>query len=80
MMLILDRHYLLPENLFGSLKSTEKINHSKIEITRLNLVLVGILSGQENPSVIISKEGAKEKIYQINDLISKYSFKRNSLV
>jgi type II secretion system protein C len=60
----------LPENLFGSLKSTEKINHSKIEITRLNLVLIGILSGQENSSVIISKDGAKEKIYQINDLIT----------
>jgi type II secretion system protein C len=60
----------LPINLFGAEDSYEKPNHSKIETTRLNLVLVGILSGQENPSVIISKEGEKEKIYQINDLIT----------
>ena len=60
----------VPLNLFGVLNSGEKPNHSKIETTRLNLTLVGILSGQENPSVIISKEGEKEKIYQINDLIT----------
>ena len=60
----------LPENLFGALSSGEKPNHSKIVTTRLNLVLIGILSGQENPSVIISKEGEKEKIYQINDFIT----------
>lgn len=60
----------LPANLFGILNLTEKPNHSKIENTRLNLILVGILSKQENPSVIISKEGGKEKIYKINDLIT----------
>ena len=49
----------LPENFFGALSSGEKPNHSKIVTTRLNLVLIGILSGQENPSVIISKEGEK---------------------
>jgi len=59
-----------PINLFGVLDSAEKPNHSKIENTRLNLVLVGILSKQENPSVIIIKEGEKEKIYQINDFIT----------
>jgi general secretion pathway protein C len=60
----------LPINLFGALNSAEKPNHSKIENTRLNLVLVGILSKQENPSVIITKEDGKEKIYQINDYIT----------
>jgi len=60
----------LPKNLFGAEDSSEKTNHSKIETTRLNLVLVGILSGQKNSSVIISKEGDKEKIYQINDFIT----------
>ena len=60
----------LPTNLFGALNSQEEVSHSKIENTRLNLVLVGILSKQENPSVIIIKEGEKEKIYQINDLIT----------
>ena len=60
----------LPINLFGVLDSAENPNHSKIENTRLNLVLVGILSKQENPSVIIIKEGEKEKIYQINDFIT----------
>ena len=60
----------LPTNLFGALNSTEETNHSKIETTPLNLVLFGILSKQVNPSVIISKEGEKEKIYQINDLIT----------
>jgi len=60
----------LPTNLFGALNSTEETNHSKIETTPLNLVLFGILSKQVNPSVIISKEGEKEKIYQINDFIT----------
>ena len=60
----------LPTDLFGALNSAEDVIHSKIENTRLNLVLVGILSKQENPSVIIIKEGEKEKIYQINDYIT----------
>ena len=60
----------LPENLFGVLNSNEKPNHSKIETTSLNLTLIGILSKQENPSVIIIKEGGKEKIYKINDFIT----------
>ena len=60
----------LPTDLFGALDSQQEVNHSKIENTRLNLVLVGILSKQDNPSVIIIKEGGKEKIYKINDLIN----------
>ena len=60
----------LPSNLFGSLTSTEPPKYSKIEKTRLNLVLVGILSKQENPSVIIKQQGDKENIYQINDFIT----------
>ena len=60
----------LPSNLFGSLTSIEAPKYSKIEKTRLNLVLVGILSKQENPSVIIKQQGDKENIYQINDFIT----------
>ena len=60
----------LPSNLFGSLTSTEPAKYSKIEKTRLNLVLVGILAKQENPSVIIKQQGDKENIYQINDFIT----------
>ena len=60
----------LPSNLFGSLASTEPAKYSKIEKTRLNLVLVGILAKQENPSVIIKQQGDKENIYQINDFIT----------
>ena len=60
----------LPSNLFGSLTSTEPAKYIKIEKTRLNLVLVGILAKQENPSVIIKQQGDKENIYQINDFIT----------
>ena len=60
----------LPSNLFGSLTSSEPAKYSKIEKTRLNLVLVGILAKQENPSVIIKQKGDKENIYQINDFIT----------
>ena len=60
----------LPSDLFGSLASTEPAKYSKIEKTRLNLVLVGILAKQENPSVIIKQQGDKENIYQINDFIT----------
>lgn len=60
----------LPSNLFGSLTSSEPAKYSKIEKTRLNLVLVGILAKQENPSVIIKQQGDKENIYQINDFIT----------
>ena len=60
----------LPSNLFGTLTATEPPKYSKIEKTRLNLVLVGILSKQENPSVIIKQQGDKENIYQINDFIT----------
>ena len=60
----------LPSNLFGSLTATEPAKYSKIEKTRLNLVLVGILAKQENPSVIIKQQGDKENIYQINDFIT----------
>jgi general secretion pathway protein C len=60
----------LPSNLFGSLTSSEPSKYSKIEKTRLNLVLVGILAKQENPSVIIKQQGDKENIYQINDFIT----------
>ena len=60
----------LPSDLFGSLTSTEPAKYSKIEKTRLNLVLVGILAKQENPSVIIKQQGDKENIYQINDFIT----------
>ena len=60
----------LPSNLFGSLASSEPPKYSKIEKTRLNLVLVGILAKQENPSVIIKQQGDKENIYQINDFIT----------
>ena len=60
----------LPYNLFGAQNAQEKPNHNKIENTPLNLILVGILSKQDSPSVIIIKEGGKEKIYQINDFIT----------
>lgn len=60
----------LPFNLFGSLNTLDDVKLTKIENTRLNLVLVGILSKQENPSVIIIKEGGPEKIYKINDFIT----------
>ena len=60
----------LPFNLFGSLNTLDEVKLTKIENTRLNLVLVGILSKQENPSVIIIKEGGPEKIYKINDFIT----------
>ena len=60
----------LPSDLFGSLASTEPAKYSKIEKTRLNLVLVGILAKQKNPSVIIKQQGDKENIYQINDFIT----------
>ena len=60
----------LPSTLFGSLTSTEPTKYIKIEKTRLNLVLVGILAKQENPSVIIKQQGDKENIYQINDFIT----------
>ena len=63
-------NYSLPSNLFGSLTATEPAKYSKIEKTRLNLVLVGILAKQENPSVIIKQQGDKENIYQINDFIT----------
>ena len=63
-------NYRLPSNLFGSLTATEPAKYSKIEKTRLNLVLVGILAKQENPSVIIKQQGDKENIYQINDFIT----------
>lgn len=57
-------------DLFGTLNSEEVSSHSAIENTRLNLALIGILSKQKNPSVIIKKEGGKEKIYHINDSIT----------
>jgi len=65
-----DINLSLPVNLFGTLGAPEKPKHSKIESTRLNLLLVGILAKPENPFVIIKTEEGKEGIYRINDLIT----------
>jgi len=67
---VVEKSLYLPKNLFGAINEISKKSHSKIQNTRLNITLIGILYKKDKPFVIIRHEGGKEKIYQVNDFVT----------